>query len=383
MSNIERSLEESVVLHNLILSTVPKMYKSVDKPLYTFVRNHIRENTTIATETMCNDICVNLVKEVFSLLNQIWANDLTRFDEGLANEKNILKVIKSQIATNGKPLPFNNRELYKRIRESIVHNSNTNPNFVYDLNNFKLNLGKVNGQDYIITLSFKQVIELIYVLKSNVKKGKIYGGIHVDPVKSIKTRTEIRDNIKILDDAGNPTIDLDNNQIERIYNYFRYMQNNMDIIGNEPLLKKSFHFAEDAESLFSEKLQALTIMHSMNSGTTWKDLTNQFPTLADRDGFVNFYFALISNILFTVTSTQTNAEIETMLNGCIPNITTDNVRNIRNSLCHGRYFHDFNKTFYFYDGRKDLSFKYKLTIDDLNKLLDKIAKGSYEVTALK
>ena len=383
MSNVERSLQESVVLHNTLISILPKMYKTTDKPLYAFVRNHVRENTTAATESIRSDVCVNLVKEVFSLLNQLWANDLTRFDEGLANEKNILRVIKSQIATDGKPLPFNNRELYKRIRESIVHNSTTNPNFVYDLNGFKLNLGKVNGQDYIVTLSFKQLIDLIYVLKSNVKKNKIYGEIYIKPVSTIKTRTEIKDNIKILDDAGNPTIELDNNQIERIYTYFRYMKNNMDIIGNELLLKNSFHFAEDAESLFGEKLQALTVMHCMSSGSSWKDLTTQFPTLAEHDGFVNFYFALISNLMFTVASTQTNAEIETMLNGCVPNITTNDVRHTRNSLCHGRYFHDFNKTFYFYDGKKNLDYKFKLTIDDINKLLDKIAKGSYEVAVLK
>ena len=64
-------------------------------------------------------------------------------------------------------------------------------------------------------------------------------------------------------------------------------------------------------------------------------------------------------------------------------ITTNDVRHTRNSLCHGRYFHDFNKTFYFYDGKKNLDYKFKLTIDDINKLLDKIAKGSFEVNVLK
>lgn len=382
MNNVKRDLQESVVLHNLLISILPKMVKRNDKEMYTFVRDFTREKTSLASDFICKEVRINLLKEVFTLINQTWANDLRRFDEGLSNEKNILKIIKSQISTGPKPIPLNNRELYKRIREAMVHNNQINPNFVYNLTNFELNLGKVNGTDYIVQLTPQQIFDLIYVLKNNTTGNKVYGSIHIANTNTITTRNEIKDNIKILDDNGCPNIDLDNNQVERIYNYFRYGKNNMDIIGNESQIKKAMRFPHDQEALFAEKLTALMIISSIDSGTTWKDLTKQFPQLLDMAYFSNFYFAIISNLLFTVAATQNNAELETMLSGCIPNITSENVRHIRNSLCHGRYFHDFNKTFYFYDGKKTLDFKFKLTIENINKLLDKIAKGSYSVTML-
>ena len=307
---------------------------------------------------------------------------MKRFDEGLSNEKNILRILKSEISADSKPIPLNNRELYKRIREAIVHNNKINPSFVYNLTNFELNLGKVNGSDYIINLTSKQIFDLIFVLKSNSSGNKVYGSIHIANTDTITTRAEIKDNIKILDENGCPTIDLDNPQVERIYNYFRYMKKNTDIIGNELEIKKAMRFPHDQEALFAEKLNALKIIYSMDSGTTWQNLTKQFPELLDSVEFANFYFSIISNLLFTIASNQTNTELETMLNGCIPNITSEDVRHIRNSLCHGRYFHDFNKTFYFYDGKKTLDFKYKLTIENVNALLDKIAKGSYNVVMM-
>ena len=61
-------------------------------------------------------------------------------------------------------------------------------------------------------------------------------------------------------------------------------------------------------------------------------------------------------------------------------LNDEEIRHLRNSLCHGRYFHDFNQTFYFYDGRKNLSLGAKLTIkerevydeipDDLDYMID-------------
>ena len=75
-------------------------------------------------------------------------------------------------------------------------------------------------------------------------------------------------------------------------------------------------------------------------------------------------------------------EIKEMLSGTGIKLNDEEIRHLRNSLCHGRYFHDFNQTFYFYDGRKNLSLGAKLTIKDINKLLDKIALGPHAVVVL-
>jgi len=71
-----------------------------------------------------------------------------------------------------------------------------------------------------------------------------------------------------------------------------------------------------------------------------------------------------------------------VLHSCIPSLTTEDVRHIRNSLCHGRYFHDYYKNFYFYDGKKSLKYEVKLTIDNINKILDRVTKGEKGVNIL-
>ena len=59
MSDIKRDLQESIVLHNLLISILPKMIKRNDKEMYTFVRNYSREKTSIASEFICKEVRVN------------------------------------------------------------------------------------------------------------------------------------------------------------------------------------------------------------------------------------------------------------------------------------------------------------------------------------
>lgn len=383
MNGVKRNLQESIVLQNVLIGILPKMVRKNDRQLFKFFREYSRENVSVGTEFMAKEVAVNLLKELFTLINQIWAIDAHRFDEGLSNEKNLLKIIKSNITKDGQKFPFNNKELYKRIRESIVHNNKINPNFIYNLTNFELNLGEVNGSDYIINLDFIQIIQLIQVLVHNNTGAKLYAKIFVAKVDSITTRKEIQEYIKIYDNNDSPCIDLDKNQVERVYNYFKYIKNGENIIGNEDELRSCLRIPNEVERLFGEKLFALKVVYEMVSGATWQKLTTSHPNLLNKEGYVNFYFSLISNLLFTMASSQTNTELDEMLSGCINGLSSEDVRHLRNSLCHGRYFHDFNQNFYFYDGKKNLDFKLKLTIADINKILDKVANGQFEISALK
>ena len=165
MEKVKRNLQESIVLQNSLISILHKMIKTADKPLFKFVRERTRENVSTASELICKEVSINLLKELFTLINQIWANRPNRFDESLSNEKAMFSVIKSKISTDGKTLPFNNKELYKRIRESIVHNNKINPNFVYNLSNFELNLGMKTSVKYLFASS---IVVILFNLNSLV-----------------------------------------------------------------------------------------------------------------------------------------------------------------------------------------------------------------------
>ncbi|MBR2969817.1 MAG: hypothetical protein IKC49_02050 [Clostridia bacterium] len=358
------------------------MAKKPDRELRKIMRDYARNHIKLVTDTCIQEVCINITKELFTLINQLWASDPTRFNEGLIKQKALFNLIKKEMTKEGQNFPFNNKELYKRIRESIVHNSEINPNFVFDLTSFQLNLGKVNGSDYIVKLNGRELIELIEILSSNVLRHTQHGKMHITPIRQIEYRSDIRDNMKLYND-DNTLVDLDYNQIERAYNYFYYVKENRKQFESDADLDVAIRFPDCANENFNEKVDTLKILMTIGSNTTWDQIVDKFPKLKTKLDSINFYFSLISNLLFTLASSQSNEELFNTLNGCIRGLTKENVRHFRNALCHGRYFHDFDKTYYFYDGKKEFTYQFKLTINDINKILDKVANGSFVVATMK
>ena len=376
--SIKRNLEESMVLHNLLLNIMPKMMQDSKKEFYEFVRKYASKNSTDVCDSIRNEVCVNLLKEIFTCLNQVWTDNPAIFNEGLIKERSLYNLIKSQIKGD-RTFPFNNKELYKRIRQCIVHNSLTNQNFSYDLKKFELNLGKVNDEDYIIEMSFSQLLNLVWVLISNFNSTEHnIIAIHIID-ENIKTKEDIKEKIKIIDRQNNTYNDLDGNQVERIYNYFRYIKKSMDF-SNDEEISQALYMPNDAERIAIEKFNALKFVKSFDFKSNWKSLVKK--NQIDSKQIITIYNNIISNLLFTYASSQTNEELYEVFHSCIPSLTADDVRHIRNSLCHGRYFHDYYKTFYFYDGKKNLQYETKLTIDNINKVLDKVTKGEKGVNIL-
>ena len=373
MKEVKRNLQESLVLHNLFVSIYPKMQKEKDKEFYKFVRLHTRTNYSSAANAVLQEVSVNLIKEIMVLLNQVWVDNSRIFDESLTKDKRLYNSIKAQIA-NGEKFPFNNKELYKRIRQAIAHNSKDVENFVYNLKTFELNLGQVDGVDYVVNLDFSQILNLLKVLLENVKEENNPIQFHVNETKTFKTREEIFENIKMVN--GEEEIDLDDNQIDRIHNYFRFLKPDVEVKGNERLISKMLCLPKNADRLLYEKLDALKVVATMTSKSSWSNMQ-----VGDNVSNINTYFAIVSNLLFTLVASRTNDELETLLDGCVPSLNKTKIRHLRNSLCHGKYFHDFNTTFYFYDG-KDPTFKLELNIKDINKILDKLAKGQYNVAIM-
>ena len=376
MEELKRDLQESIVLHNVFISILSKMRREDDKEFFKFVRNFTRTNYTAVANAIIDEVKVNLIKEIFVLINQMWAENTNRFDESLIKQKTLYQAIKNKISNNEK-FPFNNRQLYKKIRECIAHNSENIQNFVFNLEDFELNLGKVDGKDYIIHLNFLELIDLLHILHSNFKSVNDPTRIIIDCENELKTREQIAEKIKIVNIENQTVKDLDKNQVERFYNYFKYVEPNQNLEGNEKELQLVFAFQNNAERLLLEKMRALSMLSKMNSSSSLKDIEEE--RNFDK---INVYYAIVSNLFFTIAASRNNEELEQLFSGCVSGFEKDKIRHFRNALCHGRYFHDFFKTFYFYDGKKELNFELSLTIQDINKILDKIAKGGFSVVAL-
>lgn len=375
MEELKRNLQESIILHNLFISIYPKMIKEKDKEFFKFVRTHVKSNYTTVANAILDEVSVNLLKEIMVLTNQIWVDNPKIFDEAMKNDKRLYDSIRMQIS-NGEKFPFNNKELYKRIRQAIAHNSKDIQNFVYNLESFKLNLGKVDGKDYIINLEFSQMIKLLFVLLKNEQRENNPLEFVISETGTLKTKDEIFEKIKMVD--GEQILDLDEYQIDRAYNYFNYVKPGQVIEGNEKEIKKVLCLPRNAERLFYDKISALLKIKKMTSGSCWND----FEMKDGLDG-VNTYQAIISNLLFTIVASRTNDELFELFDGCIAGLDENKIRHIRNAFCHGTYFHNYNDNFYLYDGCKNLKFELRLRIKDINKILDKLAKGNFEVVALE
>jgi len=372
-----RELQEDIVLENCFISEFPNMVHNDDKAFYKFMRGYIRDNYSATADAVREAVVVNLLKEVIVLANQIWKVNPSRFDERLIKNKNVFDVIKRKISKDGKPLPFNTRELYKRIRQAISHNSKTKSNFIYNLHHFELNLGKVDGDDYIIELEVFELYELFSVLFANKQEGSRLSVSYYE--EEIHSREDVKEFIELVDDENKTIISLDDNQVERVYNYFSKATEDKTIVGSRKVLDHIIALPDNPEVLLSEKIMALSMLASMKSNSTYKQIKDFNKFLSNPIFVVSTYFSIVSNLLFRIVSSQTNAEIETMLEGCGLGLNGDQIRHLRNSLCHGRYFHDYYNSFYFYDGAKELSFQLKLTVEDINKMLDSLAKGLYSI----
>jgi len=288
-----RELQEDIVLENCFISEFPNMVHNDDKAFYKFMRGYIRDNYSATADAVREAVVVNLLKEVIVLANQIWKVNPSRFDERLIKNKNVFDVIKRKISKDGKPLPFNTRELYKRIRQAISHNSKTKSNFIYNLHHFELNLGKVDGDDYIIELEVFELYELFSVLFANKQEGSRLSVSYYE--EEIHSREDVKEFIELVDDENKTIISLDDNQVERVYNYFSKATEDKTIVGSRKVLDHIIALPDNPEVLLSEKIMALSMLASMKSNSTYKQIKDFNKFLSNPIFVVSTYFSKTEN----------------------------------------------------------------------------------------
>ena len=317
-----------------------------------------------------NIVCINLEKEIFEIINQIWANDHNAINESLIKNKIIYNTIRTEIANN-RPLPFNNKELFKRIRQALVHNSLDRKNFTAEFDKFTINLGQVNGEDYIINLTYSQLLRLVQVLISNLTAISRSSNFITNINHPICTKEDIKNYIKIYIEAEDRAIDLDDGQVELIHSYCR-VRNISNIIGHEQECLKVLAYPENPIVLLIKKSNSIVLLAALKGDVSLKNIVDELKPLANSKAMLDIVLSLVSNLLFVCASTLSNEELFEILGGCTPDLNKENVRHLRNALCHGRYFWDYTSNFYFYDGKKQLSFKLKLDLPQAKTVINKV-----------
>lgn len=379
-----RTLQESICLQNIFVSLYTNMIACPNVPferlMDKFVFSNDDKKKSLANAILDTFIS-NIIKECIVLQNQIWKNNPNAYDDRLIRNKVLYNIIKDKIKVEGN-VPFNKKESFKRIRQAIAHNSKDIENCQYDINGYyNLNLGKVsndaNGEDIKISLSILEMVQLIMLLASNRNNGLVstFSFDNID-IKSIG------DAKKAIYLSNNSESHIDNNQARRVYNALHHCLNKTSLIDVVNDIGYVIPNKSNEQQILDEKLITLCFLTSLYNGGSWNSAKKLYPNMNQNLYVLSVYFSLITNMLFTIVTSRNNSEIFDLFTGTGLSLSAQDIRHMRNALCHGRCFHDYIDKFYFYDGKKELSCETTLSIQDLNKILDKIAKGKYPVYVL-
>ncbi|MBR1988286.1 MAG: hypothetical protein IKA36_04505, partial [Clostridia bacterium] len=95
------------------------------------------------------------------------------------------------------------------------------------------------------------------------------------------------------------------------------------------------------------------------------------------DPYSYIVFPIMTSALFDIFSQMTNDEILNLLNQNGVMMEIEQVRRMRNSLIHGRYYYNHNRGIEFYDGRKvkELEHKTTITMEELIHIMEAVSKN--------
>lgn len=317
-----------------------------------------------------------------------------KLDESLPDRKDELKEIKKKVNLQNKTIGYS--QLYKMIREAMVHTDTEHPNFQFvSPGEFSLKL-KPKGQPEIqLLLSDQEMRTIISVFNFNLAGSMYNFKERPDLQKAIDKRSlnerNLNDYLK-LERNGKP-VKLDMHQKEAFLNYFYSNNEVIDCAysvgsANPVFFLSRIPFKANEYNNFIACLRAATYLRCLkeNVNMTFIQFEAYFYKFLKYNGvamqegaIVNSYTDIVYNLLIStfgnMATTVSKEEFCDILKrgGCKMEVSAAN--HIRNSIAHGRFFinHKDDATVEFYDGRNadDLTHIVSFPIRKLNKVLVK------------
>lgn len=317
-----------------------------------------------------------------------------KLDESLPGRKDELKEIKKKVNLQNKTIGYS--QLYKMIREAMVHTDTDHPNFQFvSPGEFSLKL-KPKGQPEIqLLLSDQEMRTIISVFNFNLGGSMYHFSERPDLQKAVNKGSLNERNLDEylkLERNGEP-VKLDIHQKEAFLNYF---YSNNKIIGysystgsaNSDFFLSRIPFKANEYNNFIAYVRAITYLRCLKEKVNmtyaqfeayfYKYLKENEVTLQE-GATVNSYTDIVYNLVIAtfgnIATTVSKEEFCDILKrgGCGMDVNSAN--HIRNSIAHGRYFINpkADATIEFYDGRNndDLTHIVSFPIRRLDKVLKK------------
>lgn len=333
----------------------------------------------------------NMLKMAFVYQGEMFKNGA--LNEALPEEKNLLSDIKTKVASQNKTI--NNTQLYKLIREALVHSDTEHPNFqATGIDEFVLKLKPKGQKEIRLVLNNNDMLKIISVFNLNIEKAMYYTEIkEIDLQNAIDNSSLTKENVSdyiSVSEYGEP-VAFDDYQREALINYF---YSNNDImkarygIGSaygEALMSR-IPFKSNPYNLYTDYMKVVYYFMTLSRNAS-KDVFNVEKTFYDYNKnnnvppreflTINPNIDINYNILLAafacLATTISKAELTKILNNAGIKIDEDTANHLRNSLAHGRYFINLknNISVEFYDGKSlaELSHFLTLSIKDINNAM--------------
>ena len=394
--------EEMAIMSSIYPSLMSFFIENKNKTMVQYFSEFMQtKNTKRVFEKSVDIVMSCIIKELFVLEKESFESV-----GGLLSESALAKNVEFQKMRAKLPQEemknINNREFFKKIRESFVHNSPEDPNVLIDKDGkFHIRIKLKDDKGMFIDANSRFVFELVNKFAQNqAEEGKYYYEVEaLNILEHLSSdgidETNIASFVRIFNNGEKENLDIF--QKKAIVNYIEHRINfcyDVDLF--EYFMSKSFTrhapYRANADNLFMDKIKILSILLEVkkNPNISKKQLLNVINNKNKEtevvqndlleinvDPYSYIVFPIVSSTLFTIFSEMTNDEIYNLLTENGVDIDLEKVRKMRNSLIHGRYYYNHKREIEFYDGRKlkELDHKVTMKTEDLVRILEAISKN--------
>ena len=348
---------------------------------------------------MLNDMKRNMMKSIitqyFVYLYELVDNN---FDESLKKSKREFSKIKMNIDVNGNLKAINAAQMFDIIRQSFAHNDDEKlvPNWKWDEDSNILIHRKLKQGEVELKININELVSLANIYLTNALKApRPAVSMYASRLSNAVLQKRLNPNnvhkyVGSFDVETNTDIPLDKYQKKALYNFI--IQNSQGL--DEHMIKMGIHPYDPA-------LLVLKYPFKCNANNVIKDLQKTIELLSllsettlTRNGFTQKVFdkkvekgesvdvielndylgapgrfeaCLANNILFTIFTYMEPSKVKQYMN---ENNNID-LKRVRNSIMHGRFYYNYESGFNFYDGIINKKAK-DLTIKEMEKNVDYI-----------
>lgn len=394
--------DEELFVLSAVMPTITNLfhYDNSNKTAIQYFRENIKSSNDKRVFEKCFNIAIScMLKEIFVLEKESFQSSGGLLNEATLARDEELKKIRNSLPEN-MARSMNNRELYKTLRDSLVHNSDKDPNTVIDKDgDLYIRIQLKDGSKAVVNCNTNFVFTIANSFARNQSESVKY--TYEVEVQNILNHlkedgideTNVARFVRIFLNGEKERLDI--RQKRAISNYINNRITKCKTIDDfHYYMGESFGrhlpLKSNTDNLFIGKMDLVLAMLILkeNPNYTKKDLLRKVKELFSREGENNkrmeidinqssdLIFPSMTSVAFQIFSERTNDELKDLFDAKDVNLSSEQTRRLRNSLMHGRYYFDFDNNVEFYDGQKIKNLEHQLTMSakEFVDLFDKVTQ---------